>query len=71
MFYHIEYRDMPSGALGLEPVVVIDPMGIMAIIIIILVIIAFALYLKLEAQKETIAEQQDLIESNHNEDRSK
>ncbi len=68
MFGHIEYRDMPGGALGLEPVVVIDPMGYAAIIIIILVAIIIAMCIHIRVQKNIIAEKQCLIDYYYDED---
>lgn len=63
---------MPGGPLGLEPVVVIDPLGIMVIItIVILAVIAIVMYKKLKTQNEIIAEQQSLLEFYCNEDQYK
>lgn len=72
MFYHIEWKDMPSGAIGPEAVAVVDPLGIVVIItIVILAVIAIAMYKKLKTQNEIIAEQQDLLEYYYNEDQYK
>lgn len=75
MFNHIEYMKMPGGPLGLEPVLVIDPMGYVAIAVIIVIAVMVAIIIdqrkKIRIKDEIINEQRRLINFYYHEDQFK
>lgn len=69
MFGHIEYMDMPGGALGLEPVCVIDPAGWVVLgIIFLLIAIVIRQHEKLKEKDAVIRDQNDILDYYYNED---